>query len=76
MPLEVGQRFDVFEILRDNVFAAIPGQDIKIGQQRVADNLEDDYSGVQLQSNFGPCYHYPVKNQLKKVATLKITKVK
>lgn len=75
--LKIGQRFDVWEVLPENVFFKIEKDDMLPGSQKV--ELENYLgSGVYIDSKYGKCYHSTVglESNLKKIGTLIITKLK
>lgn len=74
--LQIGERIDVWEVLPNNPFAAITGQEIKVGQHLASFTKGTAFDGVWINSIHGECYHYPVEGQLKKVGTLIIKTIK
>lgn len=74
--LAVGQRFGVYEVLPNNYYASICDDHLQIGSQMVANQSDGIRSGVELNSKYGVCYHFPAESELKKVGTIVITKLK
>lgn len=74
--LKVGQRIDIYEIIKVNPFSMIQGHEFKIGNWRSEMPNRNNLGGVWLNSKHGDCYHYPIQKQLKKVGTMIIKYLK